>query len=47
MVYNRQIPPPWIPQIKKSDDTHYFDRYPESKNKDEHIQVDQALFDDF
>jgi protein kinase X len=47
MVANRKIPPPWVPQIKKSDDTHYFDRYPDSSKADDHIQVDQDLFRHF
>jgi len=29
-VLNRQIPPPWIPEVINQDDTHNFDKYPES-----------------
>ena len=30
MVFERRVPPPWVPKIKNLVDTQYFDRYAES-----------------
>ena len=30
VVFDRKIPPPWIPEIRHPTDTKYFDRYAES-----------------
>ena len=30
VVFSRKIPPPWVPKIRNSSDTQYFDRYAES-----------------
>ena len=29
-VLNKEVPPPWIPEIKDSLDDSYFDNYPDS-----------------
>jgi hypothetical protein len=29
-VFERKIPPPWVPKIRNPTDTQYFDRYAES-----------------
>lgn len=29
-VLRREIPPPWIPEMKNQEDTNNFDKYPES-----------------
>jgi len=30
MVFERRVPPPWVPKIRNLIDTQYFDRYAES-----------------
>jgi len=30
MVFERRVPPPWVPKIRNLTDTQYFDRYAES-----------------
>lgn len=30
LVFERRIPPPWVPKMKGNCDTQYFDRYAES-----------------
>ena len=32
MVLRREIPAPWVPEIKSIDDTHFFDSYPDSED---------------
>jgi len=32
MVYNKEIPTPWKPDVKSNFDTHYFDKYPDSQS---------------
>merc|ERR1719261_2218792 len=49
VVYNRALPPPFVPNVKSMDDTSMFDRYPESTEGSAPAisQKDQALFEDF
>jgi hypothetical protein len=28
-VYNKEIPPPWIPSLRSETDSQYFDKYPD------------------
>lgn len=30
MVFNREVPPPWVPKIRNDTDTQYFEKYPDS-----------------
>ena len=30
LVLRKGIPPPWVPEIRSQDDTHFFDNYPDS-----------------
>lgn len=30
VVYNREIPPPWVPKVRNNTDTQYFEKYPDS-----------------
>ena len=48
MVLRREIPPPWVPEIKSIDDTHFFDNYPDSVDFVPPPPEDvNALFKDF
>lgn len=49
VMYNRGLPPPFVPNVKAMDDTSMFDRYPESTegSAPQISQKDQALFEDF
>ncbi|KAL4507268.1 hypothetical protein ABPG72_002061 [Tetrahymena utriculariae] len=47
-IYHKQIPSPWMPQLKSKDDVSYFEKYPESKDKQENPTKEiQKLFVDF
>ncbi|KAL4492097.1 hypothetical protein ABPG73_003045 [Tetrahymena malaccensis] len=47
-IYHKQIPSPWMPQLKSIDDVSYFEKYPESKDKQENPTKEiQKLFADF
>jgi serine/threonine protein kinase len=48
-VLNRQVKPPYVPNVRAADDTSMFDRYPESTEASapDIAASDQALFADF
>ena len=48
MVYNKEIPTPWKPEVKSNIDTHYFDKYPDSQSPAKTPpQEEQDYFKDF
>lgn len=48
MVFERRVPPPWVPKIRNLTDTQYFDRYAESAESHTHPTEDQQRhFTDF
>lgn len=49
MVYNRQIPAPWVPYLRNEYDACWFDKIPETpRNQNDPISQDeQLLFADF
>ena len=47
-VGNKEIQPPWVPDIEGVDDVQYFEEYPDSGSAiEEPSPEDQLLFDDF
>lgn len=48
MVYNREIPPPWVPKVKNNTDTQYFEKYPDSvETPSVPTRTQQTHFNDF
>lgn len=48
MVLKKGIPPPWVPEVRSQDDTHFFDNYPDSVDFVPPPPPDvNALFKDF
>jgi protein kinase A/protein kinase X len=48
VVLRREIPPPWVPEVRSMDDTHFFDNYPDSVDFVPPPPPDiNALFKDF
>jgi hypothetical protein len=48
MVFERRVPPPWVPKIKNLVDTQYFDRYAESaESLTMPTEEQQKFFHDF
>ncbi len=47
-VMAKQIPSPWIPNVRDELDTHYFEHYPETTEEGESLnEREQDLFSDF
>lgn len=49
MVYNREIPAPWVPYLRNEFDACWFDKIPDTpRNQNDPIsQEEQLLFADF
>lgn len=47
-VNRRQIPPPWVPNMRSRDDTQYYDEYPDSAEPAPVLNDEEKkLFEDF
>jgi len=48
LVYRKEIPPPWVPRVNSIDDTHFFQKYPDSESSHRSPSKDVShLFLDF
>ena len=48
VVLRKEIPPPWVPEVKGMFDTHLFDEYPDSVEPTQAPPPDlESIFNDF